>query len=358
MLHDDYKIRSQPIKNRTYNDENIKDFLKAFDSFYRMVNNNRAPDFKRTLVDPYGWSLLCKDYHGKSGFDGSCTCKQVFDGEGRLDDFHSEYWGAFEFKTLLNLLFRGFWFNYDRAMDLYNMQGSCLSVLKQIMGGNGYVGNRLKPNTSIASKAMRYASESTLNPDTDLMIRVPHIYRECDGLVWPCITMKYTGPYKLVTAECGDFGDGIFIVDNDYQIIDVLKINDLWLTDTGLENRLKFSSSCKELNTRNYVKTWSFRSTLEAGKLLGTDKHDGILVRSCRSNYYHNYWFRWYEGSLIYCTYQKKNNKLVKNGRHIPPKWHTLDGSEAIVDEYETREHDKVFLDDFDIQEFQKILTL
>ncbi len=357
MLNDNYSIRSQIAKTRSYNETNLGEFLKTFHTFYSKVQKGKAPVFHREMVDPYGWSLLCNDYDNIRHYDNGCTCKEVFEGEGHLDNYESEYWGAFEFKTLLNLIFRGFWFNYDRAIDIYQMQGSCLSVLKQIMGGNGYVANRLKPNMKESRKYMRYASESTLNPDENLKIRVPHIYRVCDGLVWPCITMQYSGPYKLVTAECGDYGDGIFIVDKDYLIIDVLKINDLWLTDTPLENRLVFSSNCKELNTKSYVKTWSLRSTLQAGKLLGAHKDDGLLVRSTRSNYYHNYWFRWYEGSLIYCALLK-DGRLVSNGYKQKPDWHTVDGNIGLVDEYETRENDKVFLDDFDINEFKGILTL
>lgn len=357
MIEDPYSITSQIANVRRYSNMTFDKFIKFATVFYDKTQKGYHPSITRQICDPYGWALLCNDYQDEDfPLNMEASCKDIFEKKCEGDGSTSDLIGALDFKTILNLIYRGFWFNYDLAMELYMMQNSPLSIFKQILGGRGYIFNRFKPDLVESQKYLKFASESILYPDEKLRIPVPHIYRVCDGLNWPVICMNYTGPYRVVKGECGGFGDGLFIVDYDYMIIDVLRVNDLWLTDTGLENRLRFANTCKEYDTRSFVKCWSLRSSLEAGKMLNANPDDGLLLRSCAENFYKNYWFRWYEGSLIY--YKRTQKGKLTTQTKAKPNWYKLTGEDGTVDDFEYRRYDRVFLDEWDVKEFQKILTI
>ena len=90
--------------------------------------------------------------------------------------------------------------------------------------------------------------------------------------------------------------------------------------------------------------------------MLNANPDDGLLLRSCAENFYKNYWFRWYEGSQIYYKRTQKG-KLSTNNKGTPG-WYKLTGEDGTVDDFEHRKYDRIFLDSWDVKEFQKILTI
>ena len=357
MLSDGYQIRSTWQRGRRSANTNINVFLEHFNKFYDRIRMREQPSMNANLRDPYGWALLCDDYENEVIYDTHFTCKDIWDGKGQEDNISiPTYRGKFSFKILLDLLYRAYWFDYDKAIEVYNNQGSALSIFKQIMNGNGFVMNRFRPDIKECAKYMKHAFESEISLDEDFPINIPYIHRVCDGMVAPFIVMKHQKPLKVEYLECHGYGEGLFVA-NGKAIVDVLKINDLWLIDTPLENRLAFGWNCLDLDVEPYLKTWSLRSSFDAAKLLKANRQDGVLMRGARENFLTNRWFEWNENSLIFCHKVNGEIKAKARGRSAPD-WYTLNGDEGYINPYEERTKEKVWLDNFDINEFRRILDV
>lgn len=357
MLYDKYQIRSTWQRGRRSANTNIYVFLEKFNHFYDRVRMREKPSMDTNLRDPYGWALLCNDYENKFIYDKNCTCKEIWENKGQEYNISlPTYRGKFSFNILLNLLYRGYWFDYDKAIEVYNNQHSALSIFTQIMNGDGYVMNRFRPDIKEVGRYMKHAFESQIALDEEYDISIPYIHHVCDGMVAPFIVMLNQPALKVEKLECHGYGEGLFLT-NDKTIVDVLRINDLWLTDTPLENRLKFAYVCTEKDVEPYMKSWSLRSIFNAAQLLKADPQSGVLVRGARENYLTNRWFAWNENSLLFC--HKVNNELVATSRgRSMPDWYTLTGEEAYINPYEERTKEKVWLDNFDIKEFRRILDV
>lgn len=365
MLLDPYRISSNFRPQKGASNCDIDVFFEAFHDFYQKVRMGMNPDLPHQICDPYGFYLLSQDC--KLNYEPSLIkdtkekkCKNaLLNGEKEL--LNAPYFGVFTFQQLLDLLFRGYYFNYDTAMSVYKMQRDSLNIFQQIMNGQGYIMNRFAPNKKKVGKLMNYACDSqiNINPASISTIQVPYLNKLCDGKSWPCIVSQSYNFAKIVKADTHGFGDGLFIINDNNKIIDVLKINDLWLTETPLENRLSFSVQCKEYETEPYMKAFSWRSALDAGKILKCTQNNGILIRPCYENYFKTSWFEWSKNSLIYACFI--NGKLQNtNRKSSKPDYYTLegDGTVGILHPMEERQFERIWLDDFDIKEFQRILEL
>lgn len=358
MAEDRYSISSNFRPKKTATQCNVKEFFEMFEDFYTKVLMRKTPDLDHKMCDPYGFALLCQDYEPLYDQikNNNPSCQDAFLNSYKTE-YDSLYKFKFPFKILLDLLYRGYYFNYDLAMEIYNMQQNPLHIFKQIMNGHGYIMNRLKPNKKKVGKLMNYAYESKITLEEEKTINIPYKHRVCDGKTWPCIISEsYSGAFVKKDKTDG-FGEGLFVITNENKIIDCLKINDLWLVDTPLENRLSFGVHSRNFEISPYMKAFSWRSALDAGKILGLNKKNGILVRPCYENFFKTTWFEWSERSLLYCC--NINGKLqIANRKTSKPDFYTIDGSLGEVDPYEERIYERIWLDDFDIKEFQQILSL
>lgn len=360
MIEDNYKISSNFRPSKKAVTCNVKRFFEEFNDFYIKVLANDNPDLPHTICDPYGFALLCEDYQDKQNneiyFEEDISCQKSFEG-GIRTDFDSVYKYKFPFKILLDLLFRAYYFDYNLAIKIYNMQHSAFDIFNQIMNGHGYVINRLAPQKKKVRQLINHAQNSKLSLNDKKHISVPYKHRVCDGKSWPCIISPNYLQATVKKCNIGGFGEGLFVIADDKYIIDVLKINDLWLIDTPLENRLKFGNNCREYEVIPYMKAYSWRSALDAGKIMKCRKKQGILVRPCWEDYFNTTWFEWSPTSLIYCCLI--NGKLqIANRRSSKPDFYTLEGDLGEINPYEERIYERIWLDDFDIKEFQKILEL
>ena len=358
MLQDSYSIKSSIFKNRKKTDQNIRTFLTAFNKFYNDLRIRKKPNFVRELCDPYGFALMCEDYKDKNiVYDRDLKCSEIFNEEGEKDNIGlNTYNGVFTFLEILDMLYNGFLFDYKKALNVYKNQHDAFDVFNQIINGDGYIFNRNRPDLNQTVKSSKTAFESIISLNEDKPIRKPHVWRLCDGMVAPFIVMKYYHNIQVQKADCHGFGQGIFLISND-KIIDCLKINDTWFTDLPLEVRLQFAYKCTEYDVEEYIKAWSWRSVLEAGKLLDANSTDGLLVRGARENFFLNRWFNWASNSLIYCKKTNGQLKAKPQGAAVPA-FYTLEGDEGLIDPFEERKYERIFLDDWDIKEFQKILEL
>lgn len=358
MLNDKYYLKSHISKTRAGSNQNIGTFLSFFNAFYNGLRMKKKPNFYREMCDPYGFALLCQDYKNDDIiYDRDLTCKEIFENQAKEEDMHlNTYHGQFNFVEILDMLYIGFLFDYRKALNVYRNQNNAFNVFNQIINGNGYIYNRVKPMLAQSRKASRYAFESIVSLDENLPIHIPHIWRLCDGMVAPFIIHKYDPSIHIETAECHGFGEGIFILC-DGKIIDCLKINDTWFTDLPLEDRLQFAYKCTEYDVAQYGKAWSWRSILDIGKMLDANATNGLLVRGSRENFFNNRWFQWSKTSLVYC--KKNGDKLVSKTRgNISPDFYTLEGDVGLINPLEERKHERIYLDDWDIREFQKIMEL
>lgn len=359
MKEDHYNISSNFRPNKSASQCNVKEFFEMFEDFYTKVLMKKTPDLPHKMCDPHGFALLCKDYepnYGQIEHDGNPSCHDAWLNVWKTP-YDSDYKFKFPFKILLDLLYRGYYFNYDLAMEVYKMQNNPFKIFEQIMNGHGYVMNRLKPNKKKVGKLMNYAYESRITLSENRKINIPYKHRVCDGKVWPCIVSESYNGAIVKKDDIDGFGEGLFVITDKDHIIDCLRINDLWLVDTPLENRLSFGVHSRNYEVAPYMKVFSWRSALEAGKVLGLNKKNGILVRPCYENYFKTSWFEWSETSLLYCC--SINGKLqIANRKTSKPDFYTLDGCLGEISPFEERIYERIWLDDFDIKEFQQILNL
>lgn len=359
MIQDHYRISSNFRPQKSAAQCNVKEFFEMFEDFYTKVLMKKSPDLDHRICDPYGFALLCEDCEpmfNSVEYEGNPSCKEAWENTLKTP-YDSDYKFKFPFKILLDLLYRGYYFNYDLALNIYKMQKNPFDIFKQIMNGHGYIMNRLKPNTKRVGKLMNYAYESKITLNEKQEIEIPYKHRVCDGKAWPCIISESFNAAIIKKDDTDGFGEGLFIINENKHIIDCLRINDLWLVDTPLENRLSFCIHSRNYDIAPYMKAFSWRSALDAGKILGLNKNNGLLVRPCYENYFKTSWFEWSQRSVLYCC--NINGKLqIANRKTSKPDFYTLDGSVAEINPYEERIYERIWLDDFDIQEFQKVLDL
>lgn len=359
MLSDPYVTSSNFRPKKKASSCNVKKFYEEFEKFYIDVRAKKTPDLPHIICDPYGFALLCKDYQSyneKDVIEDDISCQESFKNV-QPTIYDSIFKHRFPFKVLLDLLYRAYYFDYNLALKVYRMQNSAFDIFNQIMNGQGYIINRLNPNKKKVRKLINHAYDSKISLNEDKYIPTPYKHRVCDGKTWPCIISHNYSGATIEKGDIGGYGEGLFLVGNDNLIYDVLKINDLWITDTPLDNRLKFGNKCKDFETAPFFKAYSWRSALDAGKQLNCNKNNGILVRPCFEDYFDSTWFEWSRSSLIYCSLI--NGKLQIAGRKTSkPDYYTLEGDLGEVNPYEERVFERIWLDDFDIGEFQKILTL
>ena len=360
MLQDKYNIKSSINVSRKGTNQNIITFLSFFNAFYNGIRMHRKPNFYHDMCDPYGFALMCKDYNGLDiKYDSSMTCKQIFEGNALDDNFSTDYptyKGQFTFKEILDFLYTGFLFDYEKAMNVYQNQYDAFDIFNQILNGDGFIFNRAKPTLKKTQQALKTAFESIITLNENKTIRPPHVWRLCDGMIAPFIVQKYYPDMKIEKADCHGFGEGIFITSNN-EIIDCLKINDTWFTDLPLESRLQFAFKCTDFDVAQYGKAWSWRSILDVGKMLDANSTNGLLVRGARENFFKNRWFNWSKTSLVYC--KKVNGELVaKAPGRASPTFYTLEGDEGLINLLEERRYERIYLDEWDIREFKKILEL
>lgn len=357
MLNDDYLLRSTIHKSREGVNQNIGTFLSFFNTFYDSIRQGKHPDFYHDMCDPYGFALMCQDYKSNIKYDINMTCQEIFEGQGHEENInYHTYHGQFTFFEILDFLYRGFLFDYNKAIWVYENQRDAFHVFNQIINGGGFIYNKVKPDLKKSRLRIKNATESIISLNDKKPIKIPHLWRLCDGMIAPFIVMKHHREINVVNAECHGYGEGIFLVSNN-KIIDVLKINDTWFVDLPLETRLKYGFKCTEYEVAPYIKAWSWRSIIEAGKILNANSTHGLLVRCCRENFFENRWFTWNKTSLLYCY--KVKGKLVANMTGpSKPTFYTIEGDEGLIDPYEERKTERVWLDNFDIKEFQKILEL
>lgn len=359
MLSDPYITSSNFRPRKKASQCNVERFYKEFEEFYTKTRAKMNPDLPHTICDPYGFALLCKDYKDTSGQQTSSediTCQESFI-NGIDTEYDSIFKHKFSFKLLIDLLFRAYNFNYNMALNVYNMQHDAFSIFNQIMNGQGYVMNKISSHKKKVIKLENNAFDSKISLDENKHIPVPYKYRVCDGKVWPCIITKNYAGATIKPGDIGGYGEGLFLIGNDNYIYDVLKINDLWITDTPLENRLKFATKCKDYETAQYMKAYSWRSALDAGRILGGNKTEGLLVRPAHEDYFDTSWFQWASNSLIYCCLIKGKLQIA-NRKSSVPDFYTLEGDLGEVNPVEERVYERIWLDDFDIKEFQQILKL
>lgn len=358
MLYDSFRINSKIHPDKNCSNTNVETFFNDFHRFYYDIRQKRNPNLPKSICDPYGFMLLCDDFKYEVHLDKSMKCESVFHGKGEKDNVtYGYYRGMFNFPQLLNLLYRGYWFDYNLAINIYNIQHDPFAIFNQIMKGRGYIMNRFKPNLKKVGKLMNFASESKISLDENKFIPIPYLHRVCDGLSWPCIVHENTEGYNIVKDYLHGWGEGLCIIDLNDNIIDVLKINDSWLTETPLVNRLRFADQFENYDVVQYGKAWSLRSAYEVAFRVGAEPYNGVLVRPCYQDYFDNNWFVWNEHSLIYCC-KIKGELTTFNTKRSKPGFYCLNGNKGKVNSVEERVNERMWLDDFDIDEFQRILDL
>ena len=134
MLYDSFRINSKIHPDKQCSNTNAETFFNEFNDFYYGVRQNKNPSLPKKICDPYGFMLLCKDLNQEVHLDKNYKCKAIFEGNGEKNNItHGYYKGMFTFSQLLQLLYRGYLFDINLAMNIYNIQHDPLAIFTQIM---------------------------------------------------------------------------------------------------------------------------------------------------------------------------------------------------------------------------------
>lgn len=285
----------------------------------------------RKINDPNAWALLI-DGDLRKRYSDETLCKDIHENKAIEDEngvkCHKK---NISIEEALRKIGNSYKFDTKTVLALYEMQGDIAHLFKQLFYSWARIQRRNPWNNQEKSdcKIMNYSTPVKPRPNPDKEIRVPYITDELNGISFPWCVMKNPKSTSTQILPIEGYGDGLFVLNEDDKVIDCIRINDLWLLDLPLEQRLKHLYRCRK-ESEEYIVCWSLTETIEAGKILGANKFDGLLLRSLGEDYYQNYWLRWSVKSKTYAKLLKtpKKNRPIGIGKNRRATLISLDGEE------------------------------
>lgn len=344
-MRDDSLILNSKKNKRIEQDQSFHalwpDFLEQIRSIeFDKTNPGKVGRIK--LLDINSWLLL---FYGYKYNNNKLSYNIVKDlGEAVLEVKESN------FKNNVKLLFTVFHFDLKSFYEVWQYQRNILRLLHQIIRPQFFLGNRFSPKRSWKPKY-----ECICTPSRYEELKIPERHRILDGLVFPVMVTK-NGSYKTEKLNLTNFGDGDFITC-DGQVIDCIRVNDFWQTRNHLKQRMAFSFLViDDYDEAPMVICNNFKDMEKAWKLLDAEPETGILIRGMGENLYENYWLVLNKDSAFIAQYKRVGYTLSQYGNN-KRGFVTLDGRHVGNLGYtETAMKKMRWLDDFDIERFQKVV--
>lgn len=321
----------------------------------------------KAVMDEAGWLLYFYDYIPPTK-QRSRPCKEILwdltDDQKQVNK--ETFWD--HVTTLYTI------FNFDlRSFEqVWEYQHSIENIIPQIIWPHTKIRNRFKnPKKSKMIKVC--PSEDQLN--------IPKINQECKYLVFPVVICRYIGDYHLEKYDLDGFGEGIFVVDGESNIVDCYKINDFWLLDEQLSLRRKHLYRAKGGSPVMEVVCWNFDELEQAIPLLYDDFEElnvaietndlfnifdfiqnenppDLLIREMGRDLYEPNWFRWNKDSYYLFSVDKNNSPRLSPKRDSrKAKFFNLYGDKIERLDNEARKRGaEAVLDKRDVKNFKRIL--
>ena len=362
MPQDSYLLNSNGPKF-VPKDPNNYSFSEFRDGIRRCLKGQDS----KAVMDEAGWLLYFYNYMPPKG-QRSRTCKEILweltDNQKQVDEEH--FWEKVgTFYTIFNFDLRSFEQVWEYEQKIEN-------IIPQAVWPHTKIRNRFK-NAKKSKMVKISPSEESL--------KVPEITQECKYLVFPVIITRYIGDYHVEKRDIDGFGEGIFIVDGNQNIVDCMKINDFWLLDEQLSLRRKHLYRAKNSFQVMEFVCWNFDDLEKAIPLLYDNAEQlnveletndlfnifdfvynesppDLLIREIGRNLYEPNWFRWNKDSYYLFSVDKNNSpRLAQQRSSRKAKYFDLYGKkiEKMDNEAQKRGLEAV-LDKRDIKNFKRIL--
>ena len=321
----------------------------------------------KAVMDEAGWLLYFYNYQPPIG-QRSKTCKEILwtltEDQKQIDQEH--FWEKVQtFYTIFNFDLRSF-------EQVWEYEHKIENIIPQTVWPHTKIRNRFK--NAKKSKMVKISPLET-------SLKIPKITQECKYLVFPVIITRYIEDYHLEKRDLDGFGEGIFIVDGESNLIDCMKINDFWLLDEQLSLRRKHLYRAKDSSRAMEFVCWNFDDLEKAIPLLYDDVEalnveletndlfnifdfvynenpPDLLIREMGRDLYNPNWFRWNKDSYYLFSVDKNNSPRLSPKRGSKKaKFFDLYGEkvEKLDNEAQKRGLEAV-LDKRDIKNFKRIL--
>ena len=339
----------------------------TFSEFREGVNRCLRGHDSKAVMDEAGWLLYFYNYFPPKG-QRSRLCKEIL-------------WELNEDQKQVNM--EKFWdkvsvfytiFNFDlRSFEQVWEHDQCIEeIIPQAVWPHTKIRNRFK-NPKKSKMIKICPSEERLT--------VPEASNECKYMVFPVIISRYIGDYHLEKRDLDGFGEGIFIVDGNSDIVDCFKINDFWLLDEQLSLRRKHLYRAKDSSQVMEFVCWNFNDLENAIPLLYDDiellnveletndlfnifdfiqneSPPDLLIREMGRNLYEPNWFRWNKDSYYLYSVDKNNSpRLMQQRSSRKAKYFDLYGKKIEKMDVEAQKRGlEAVLDKRDVKNFKRIL--
>lgn len=322
----------------------INHFMEKFDTDRKVYPHTTD---RSVFLDVYGWILL---FHGYDLLpkDGDKFCKDIFNEE--MENLHIVEKDKFNY--FVKILYVMFDFELESFYDVYMYQGDIISILKQVVQGSFFLGNRFNRERKILFKS-KYMLD--IFPNKYDKLPLPMLNQMCDGLKFPINICKNTNEINMQRLDVDLFGDGDFVCMGD-EVIDCIRINDYWLIDKPLKQRLKFTYGPSNEEAA-MLTCYSLSDVKKYSPLLNFNPDDGLLIRSLGDNFYRNYWFVLNSHSYFLSHIDSHDNPTLSKTKRA--SFFTLEGRPLGAMGYDREDAGKlVWLDEEDVEKFIDILKI
>lgn len=297
-------------------------------------------DVAKSVCNPNGWFLLFCSFPLHEM--GNKTCFDAhLENEGKL---------SCDEDTLVNnvkLLNCFFNFNPNKFLELYHYDNSCLwFLINSVVNVECFMNNRFHSSMQTGSV------EAVLHP---IKYKVPNISLKCDGLNFPVEVCKYSDDIRIEEVDIDGFGVATYILCDD-EVIDCVKVNDFRLYDSVLSLRKRFLHR-GDKDVAASLRCMNFDEMIKAGKLIGANSKDGLLVRECGDDIINGKWFRWCGDSIYLAPVMKSGLPGSIYFNYDKVAYYNM-SNERVGAEIDREIAPTVVLDDIDIINFEKIMEL
>lgn len=344
------KKHGNATRTSTGHDETANSFFTAYNNLIERIGADKKAaiyaKYRPNLTDPYGWALVFHDYKFTAK-DGKKNCRDIFSRESPTFVLDKD---KKRFHKMVEILYTVFNFDLKSFYDVFYYQGDIVDMLKQIVQPRLFIGNRFR---GFRSQSTKLDAAIDVYPNKYAKLQVPPLNYLCDGLDFPVNVCRNTNNIEIKTLDVGNFDDGDFVVMDD-EVIDCLRIGDMWLTDKSLKQRLKFIHAAKAEEAM-MLNVYSLGEIKKYGYLLNYGSEEGILIRPLGQNFYNNYWFVLNEDSY-YMSYVDKHGNLSYNRTHKACFFDMRDNNVGTCNLDSKKISKTVWLDDYDVNRFKSLL--
>lgn len=257
--------------------------------------NGTVEEFYKSIINNEHLGVSCKPYQLRK-------VKEYAEKEESMINFNEYLSRMLELRT----------FSLNSVENVWELQQSVEAVVSGILKAKKKEGNN-------------FGNFDNIKPLDGEDIRIPRLNYHISGTNFPIIVQE--NPKKLYIKEVSNKNNdnGIVIVDENDIIYDVIKINNFWIYDYPLANRIEFLGRFQ--NFKPYLVCETINEVLDATETLKIKKKNGLLMRSILEGAVPNKcnWLVWSPKSKVTFKIWKERKNSPKYLRLVDDFIHEFD---------------------------------